>query len=99
MAINNPFRNEESNPITAAVSGLFGVLGIHLIVVGVAAFIYYDPDILHKGFAFGEWSVLGRGMILIPYVTAGAVRATMVTTGHSFKDVIAKLKPRKEDES
>ena len=42
------------------------VFFIHLLLISLYAFALYDFSIVVMGFAFAEWSVVGRCLFLIP---------------------------------
>lgn len=81
------------------------VLLVHVILLAVYAFAMYDWSLVVSGFDFSQWSVLGRCLILIPYLVFPIVLAAVKVAGFSLSDVrntlqrIKKLCTRQADKS
>lgn len=68
----------------AAVFGI--VLFVHFVGVSIYAFAYYDKSLVVSGFDFGEWRVVGRCLILIPYLLLPVTYAACKVAGFSLTD-------------
>lgn len=73
--------------INTFLTAVLVVLATHILCLSIYAFTLYDWSLVVSGFDFGQWSVVGRSLILIPYLILPAVLATVKVTGFSLTDL------------